>query len=75
MILSQPKSWWFALLAVILSICGSVGQYQGSFVKRALFKNWRKKAEEHKVSWFDRLPPHEERSYTPVSSLEVRRDL
>jgi ABC-type transporter MlaC component len=56
--------YWLTLTAVLLD--GYSYNKVDRHAARVLLKNWRRKAEEQRAKFFDRLPKNVESSYTPV---------
>ncbi|KAI9563008.1 hypothetical protein GHT06_010464 [Daphnia sinensis] len=60
----------FALVFVILTECSS--NHVGDVTARILLKNWRRKAEEQRARFFNRLPKNVESSYTTPEVIRNR---
>lgn len=71
MLLNRFMCCLFFLLtisAIDVNSYSSIKQYRDALIARLLLKSWRKKAEEQRVRFFDRLPQSVESRYTPVNS-------
>lgn len=59
----------FALALVVLTECSS--NDVGYVTARVLLKSWRRKAEEQRANFFNRLPKNVESSYTTVFKIPL----
>ncbi|EFX66198.1 hypothetical protein DAPPUDRAFT_332432 [Daphnia pulex] len=50
----------------------SIKHYRDALIARLLLKSWRKKVEEQRVRFFDRLPQSVESKYTPTQVISYR---
>lgn len=57
----------FALAAIVLAECSL--HNVSDITAGILLKSWRRKAEEHRARFFNRLPKNVESSYTPVLKI------
>nr|CAH0101930.1 unnamed protein product [Daphnia galeata] len=62
--------YWLTLTAVLLD--GYSYNKVDRHAARVLLKNWRRKAEEQRAKFFDRLPKNVESSYTPPEVIKHR---
>jgi hypothetical protein len=57
--------------AIDVNSYSSIKQYRDALIARLLLKSWRKKMEEQRVRFFDRLPQSVESRYTTVNSTNA----
>jgi hypothetical protein len=57
--------------AIDVNSYSSIKQYRDALIARLLLKSWRKKVEEQRVRFFDRLPQSVESRYTTVNSTNA----